>query len=693
MSFLTKRTIKFKVFLISAFAILYLVVLASTNIYSSYKVKDVFIDLQKHELVITKTTEDMVINILKLNKLVTFTSFTGETTDKTLLKSKQYNQTILKQFEYLYKLLKNENDKKLLDLLTKIKKRYQVFAPMALNIHKAFKEDFEDGVDEAFGLNAISKKMNSELEELSKQTKINFTNKIKDLSTFMDKTINITIFTAGIAIVLFVLFTHILATSIITSVKDFQVGINDFFQYLNKKKKNTELLKSDNNDEISAMAEIVNQNILQIKEAIEKDNKFIYEVTNLAHNIENGDFDKKIQLSASSKELNDLKSILNNIVSTFDKSFLEITKNLDLISNGDFSNNISLKEKGQYKIVNDSFTKVTNSLNSILNGLEQSLIGVKNGDFDVKLNIDIYNGSFKDIANGINHVIVTFENAIKDINATMDSLSYGDLKSKIDTDYEGVYLNLKNAINDTINKLYQVVNTVFETSNYMMIGLNDVARITDEISTLASSQASSLEETTIAIEEIASNISSSTSNAVGTSNMVQEVYNMAIEANEAVKDNIKVIASVQEKTELVDEIAYQTNLLALNASIEAARAGEFGKGFAVVAIEVRKLAEKSRIATDEVTDIIQVSSDKSYKVGKVMQKVMPNMQEATKLVKSISASLTEQNTGIQQINESMVTVDAITQKNAKSSEELSQNAISMNQKSKELIENISFFKL
>jgi len=321
------------------------------------------------------------------------------------------------------------------------------------------------------------------------------------------------------------------------------------------------------------------------------------------------------------------------------------------------------------------------------------LIGVKNGNFDVKLNVDTYNGSFKDIANGINQVIESFENTIRDINITMDRLSHGDLKSKIDTDYEGVYLNLKNAINNTISKLYQVVNTVFETSNYMMIGLNDVARITDEISTLASSQASSLEETTIAIEEIASNISSSTSNAVGTSNMVQEVYNMAIEANEAVKDNIKVIASVQEKTELVDEIAYQTNLLALNASIEAARAGEFGKGFAVVAIEVRKLAEKSRIATDEVTDIIQVSSDKSYKVGKVMQKVMPNMQEATKLVKSISASLTEQNTGIQQINESMVTVDAITQKNAKSSEELSQNAISMNQKSKELIENISFFKL
>ena len=264
MNFLTKRTIKFKVFLISAFAILYLAILASTNIYSSYKVKDVFVELQKNELAITKTTEDMVTNILKLNKLVTFTSFTGETTDKTLLKSKQYHQTILKQFEYLHKLLKNENDKKLLDLLTKIKKRYQVFAPMALNIHKAFKEDFEDGVDEAFGLNAISKKMNSELEELSKQTKNNFTNKIKDLSTFMDKTITMTIFTASIAIILFVLFTHILATSIITSIKDFQIGINDFFQYLNKKKKNTELLKNDNNDEISAMAEIVNQNILQI---------------------------------------------------------------------------------------------------------------------------------------------------------------------------------------------------------------------------------------------------------------------------------------------------------------------------------------------------------------------------------------------------------------------------------------------
>ena len=253
--------------------------------------------------------------------------------------------------------------------------------------------------------------------------------------------------------------------------------------------------------------------------------------------------------------------------------------------------------------------------------------------------------------------------------------------------------SLYSAMAGMTEKLSQIMMEVRSSAESLSSVSEEVSSTAQNLSQNASEQAANVEQTSSSLEEINSTIAQNATNAGETEKIAVIAANDAEEGRFAVEKTVEAMKNISEKITFIEEIAYQTNLLALNAAIEAARAGEQGKGFAVVASEVRKLAERSQKSAGEISELAVSSVDVSEKAGRLIEKIVPQIKKTSDLVQDISSASDEQKTGIAQITHAVQQLDAVTQTNVSSSEELASTSEELSSQAQRLLRMIEYFRL
>ena len=280
--------------------------------------------------------------------------------------------------------------------------------------------------------------------------------------------------------------------------------------------------------------------------------------------------------------------------------------------------------------------------------------------------------------------------SLREVAAVADEIASGNLLVTLHERSE--YDMWMAALHKMLTTFKRIVTQVKQTAEQVSEGSRELRERSEEMSAGTSEQAAATEEVLSSMEEMLANISQNAENAMQTNQLARDAAEEAIEGGKAVHETVMAIRQIASKIAIIQDIASQTRLLSLNATIEASRAQDHGKAFGVVAAEVRGLADTTKTAAMEISELATSTVAVAEMSGELLQQLMPKIQKTSELVQDISLATQEQRAGAAQVNHAIQQLDHVTQQHAATAESLTAAAQLLSAQAEQLRSTIAFFR-
>lgn len=423
----------------------------------------------------------------------------------------------------------------------------------------------------------------------------------------------------------------------------------------------------------------------EIAESINGIRRLLLTITRIAGNIREGNLSDLPNLQREGKR-SENDRIMPTLVGMMENIYLLVAETetmAQIAVEGDLSHRgDSSKFSGEYATVIDGFNK---TLDAVIEPIQESsnvLQDLAQGNLHTMV-MGAYKGDHAKIKEDLNQTVVSLEAYVGEITGTLEEMGRGNLNQEITSEFRGDFSAIKNSLNDINMQLSTTLSDIDGVSAQVESGAIQISDSGQALAQGTTEQASSIQELTASIEEVADETKANAVRANEANERAMAVRENAAVGNHQMGKMVAAMAEINTSSQnisqiirVIDDIAFQTNILALNAAVEAARAGQHGKGFAVVAQEVRNLAVRSSEAAKETTSLIEGSIVKveigtriADETAVSLKEILNEIEKVAELVRNIAQASSDQAREIEQINQGIDQVSMVVQTNSATAEQ------------------------